>query len=208
MFTALTGMHSVDHNIIRVHTRKLQQLGDLSFPLSTKSWFRFIDKNCLENKSSIFSCHMCQNELQEKSKQWPLNIENIVIKEGNAIIYLSRKNVFNVVIKTVMEQTNNFGSENVNSNKSVYIPHSTIDFTKAHLTELKVHLLEQVTTNILLFTKHSICRNTVENNRNLLALSLASHENSERNASHIKCGPVLNEHGSKDLSTTAEQLYK
>lgn len=179
----LTGFRSSQHNIIRIHTRKLQELGDLSFPLDTKSWFQFVDKRHIVNKNTIFECKSTKEELIAKSKDWSLSIDSVLIKNDNVIVFLVRKQTFQNVINKVMIEQGSFGSENTNS--VVCAPQNSVDFSKIHLTGLKIHLIQNFSINIINFlnckTEEVLCGN---------------------------CGCVLNENGCKDLKTTAEELYR
>lgn len=201
MCATLTGVRSHDHNIIRVHTRKLEELGDLSFPLDTKNWYRFIDKGYTENKNTIFECLLCQEELQEKSRMWHLSIQSIAINNGNVAIYLNKEKAFRVVINSVMNQTTRYGSENC-LNRYVSVRMAATDYALINLTSLKIHLLQIVVSKIAMFLNPGV-RDEV------LTLEFTSGRSS-RIGNHccISCGPVLNERYSKDLCTTAQQLYE
>lgn len=201
---SLTGSRGAEHNIIRVHTRKLQELGDLSFPLDTKSWFKFVDKTHIENKNVIFDCKSTKDELVEGSKQWQLSIDNIVIKEGNVVLYLNRNKAFKAVVNIAMEQSTNFGSFGPELNKAVCIPQNPVDLSEIKLTELKMYLLQNVTNKILSFTGYNVSKNVLQHNN--AALTLLFTTAGDKKA--VTCGPVLNELGTKDTSTTAEQLYR
>lgn len=198
---SLTGVRDAEHNIVRVHTRKLQQLGDLSFPLDTKSWFKFVDKAHIENKNVIFDCKSTKDELIQASKHWELSIDDVVIKEGNVVVYLNRRNAFKVAINCVIQQATNFGLFAAQFNRKVCIPQNSVDLSKIDLTELKIHLLQNVTSNILTFIGCHVSKNILPNN-----LKLSFTTSGEKNA--VTCGPVLNELGTKDINTTAQQFYR
>lgn len=202
MCEALTGVRSTDHNIIRVHTRKLKELGDLSFPLDTKNWYRFIDKGYTQNKNTIFECLVCQEELQEKSKLCPLSIQNIAINNGNVAVYLNKEEAFRVVINSVLNQTTKYGSEN-SLNRNVYVLLPLTDYLPTNLTELKIHLLQKVISKIAMFL------NSEPKDQVPITLKFTSGTGAGRNNFYlIPCGPVLNENCSKDFCTTTEQLYQ
>lgn len=195
----LTGVRDAEHNIVRVHTRKLQDLGDLSFPLDTKSWFKFVDKAHIENKNVIFDCKCTKNELVDASKHWDLSIDDVVIKDANVVVYLNRKNTFKVVINNALDHATNFGLFAPQFNKEVCIPQNSVDLTKINLTELKIHLLQNITSNILTFIGCNVTKNF---SQNALLFTTSGCKNA------VICGPVLNEFGTKDTNTTAEQLYR
>lgn len=204
---ALTGSRNADHNIVRVHTRKLQEFGDLSFPLDTKSWFKFLDKTHVENRRSIFECLLSKDEFQERSKEWVLSVENILVNAENVVVRLDRQKTFTVVINAVLKDTVRYGAENVGLNKKVYIPENKVDFTKINLTDLKVYILQKIVINILQFANYNIIKNC-ENNENVFTIKFSPNVAVQKNTCVITCGPILNEHGTKDVTTTAEQLYK
>lgn len=199
----LIGSRNTDHNIIRVHTRKLQKFGDLSFPLSSKNWFKFVDKSHIKNSSNIFAYKVTKNELLEQSLDWTLSIESILIKDDdNVVVYLNQKKAFKAGIKHALTQARNFGSNCVEMAKDVYVPHNTVNLAKINLTELKLHILQSVTRNILAFNNYNV---TESDSNNVLKLSFTS-TNGQKQA--ITCGSVLNELGTKDTTTTAEQFYR
>lgn len=201
---SLTGLRDSKHNIVRVHTRKIEKLGDLSFPLDSKNWFKLLGKNQIENENKeIFSYKLTKDELIARSKQWKLCVNCISVKDGNALVFLNRKRAFKLVINTVLEEGINFGSsENSELNKEICIPPESVDLTKINLTELKTYLLKNVTKNLLNFCHYKITDCESENTLNL-QFTCGGHKDA------ITCGCVLNENcGKKNCDVTAEQFYR
>lgn len=205
----LTASRNTDHNIVRVHTRKLKVLGDLSFPADTKSWFKLLGKAHMENKNDIFDCVSSKDELQKASENWPLSIENVVLKDGNVLLFLNKEKAFKAVINEALLKATDFGAENVGGGREVYIPQNTENIENISLTDLKVLLLQQIVGNILHFTKHKVLKSASQVNEKSLTLTFtSSNVASKQNEWVVMCGPVLNETGTKDLCTTAEKLYR
>ncbi|KAJ8971367.1 hypothetical protein NQ317_016562 [Molorchus minor] len=118
----LTGTKSYDNNIIRKHTRKLEQLGDISFPLNIKNWHNLVDNIRLQDRSvnSIFDClshtdlNMQIEELIEKSRTSHISIVRLSIKDDNVHLFLSRAiMLLRTIITEVLFNCEVYGSNEV-----------------------------------------------------------------------------------------------
>lgn len=201
----LTGVSDTSHNIVRVHSRKLEVLGDLSFPADKQSWCRLVSGSSAEASDSIFGYLVSKDEFEKESRGWPLKLESVTLKEGNVVVRLNRKNAFKVVVGKVLDSKSEFGSEDVGRSKTVHVSQHTYS-PNMNLTDLKVYLAETVTKNLLSFTNHKVTDRFTSNLGLTLEFSCSSANRT--NNRKIICGPVLNDNHVKDLCTTAEQLYE
>ncbi|XP_050508839.1 uncharacterized protein LOC126886040 isoform X2 [Diabrotica virgifera virgifera] len=197
-------------NIIRTHTKKLNELGDLSFPTNTKNWYQFIDVikeesvksvNIVKFEISETTRELVTEQLLQKSSSWPIEINKIVFKKADAHIHLKRSPVlYKTVIKHVLMQDSQYGScpimsNNFNVGFSVNIEDSNI----VNLTTLRMMILKEVAENFIKY-------NTMESPRNTYNLHFVANAVDNENI-NILCGPVLNERCIKS-NLTAKELYE
>lgn len=63
VLSELTGMDDVNTNIIKIHTKNLNDFGDLSFPLDLKLWKYVIkDEAIINTTRNIFEYYLKRND--------------------------------------------------------------------------------------------------------------------------------------------------
>lgn len=214
LYVALCGCeNNLNSNIVRVHTRKLDTFGDLSFPQSPKNWIQYVDNNEYTNSASIFDCFCSKDLLMERSKNWPLTISNITFdsNDSNVILRLNRNKTFQVALNSALSLKSKYGAGCLPPNKNVHIApiKSQIDFKKMSLSQLKLYFLQIVAERMLLFAKSDNTNTNISEivaNDNIVTVEILLSQ--DRNKNIVLCGPVLNEKGSKEISTTADKLFR
>ncbi|KAG5898823.1 hypothetical protein JTB14_018783 [Gonioctena quinquepunctata] len=207
----LIGNRETDHNIIRRHTKKLDQLGDVSFPLNIQNWYHLLDKNLIDKKcTTIFDYNNLENDLHAQiarlrieSDNWQVNIAKIILSKANSDVYIFVARtpvIFKTILKQVIESGRKYGSTDVLKNKVQLNAVPENDYSlEADLSLLRIHLLKDVTSNLLEITTHK-----VTGNESTVTIALNPADDGHIN---IMCGPVLGGNGTK-TSTKAEELYK
>lgn len=208
LYIYLTGKENNKSNIIRIHTRKLQESGELSFPLKISNWCSLIGKTTHQN-DTIFNFlseieHNDANKLILASQNWHLNIDKCDIIKDNVYIYLNRTRTFKTVIKSaLLENTKTYGAVSTCKNLkfSVKCDDFNSDCDDIRLSELRLKLLTQISKNIIQFCDGIISETDTDFN---IIFTVKSSNSSNK----CLCGAVLNTEGVKDVVTTAEQFYK
>lgn len=207
----LTGTKNSVKNIIRKHTKKLDNLGDVSFPLSITNWAHFIDKKQLENPESatIFD-YLCPetsldqqiDQLVKKTQNWTLKIERIKVIEDDIHLYLNKEYTFNLCIRSVQEMEKAYGFQDkvCESNIKVQCDNTETDLSKISLTDLRLQILQKVASNFV--------NKLIETHNELEVQKIMITTKSCKGHTNIVCGAVLNENNKKDLSTTASDLFQ
>lgn len=198
-----------DCNIIRKHSKKLDHLGDVSFPINISNWHQFLDINAIPKDSIIIfdyrnkglSVSKQCDDLKEFSKNWSLIIDKILIISSNAHIFIKRSPL--LLSNTLQEVLNSYPeygtSKFLNKNYKIRNFKPEKNILSCDLTVLRLELLKNIVNN---FIKRFSVTTEVEEFEIEITLSQKSLKKA-----NILCSPVLNEKGLKTLMT-AEELYK
>lgn len=208
LYTYLTGKPNDKTNIVRLHTRKLQECGELSFPLHINSWCSLVGKNEVKNGTIFKFLNPDEddniNKLISTSQSWILRIDKCEIVNNNLVMYLNRATTFESVIRTVLNKNVEFGSNSMCKNLNIIVDcdASSTDSSE-NLSELRLKLLTQVSKNLIIFSEGVIV-DKQSNPDFCVNFSLKSSSDSKT----CLCGPVLNKNGVKDVITTSDDFYK
>lgn len=192
-----------DCNIIRKHSKKLEHLGDVSFPLKISNWYQLLDKKniredattILDYRKNILDLEYECTELKLLSANWSLQINKVVIISPNAHIFLEKsKNVFIDVLHEVLDSVE-YGEIKCLNKKYII----TTNILNNDLTSLRLQILTNTAQKFI--EKFS----NYNKQQTEFLIDITLNQKSIKN--NILCGPVLNEKGVKTC-VTAEQLYR
>lgn len=199
-----------DYNIIRKHSKKLVQLGDLSFPLDISNWFQLLPNytkpkdaiTIFDNINRGISLDEQCKKLKEASNNWSLPIDRITIMPQNAHLFFKRSSVlFTDVIREVLDVNKEFGSEKyLRKNFKIESPIPEKDLLNYDLTLLRLEILKNTAANLI--KKFSLDKSGLPDF--VVHINLSHKLPSQKT---VLCGPVLNENGMKTL-TKAEQIFQ
>lgn len=212
LYKYVSGSENInDSNIIRIHTRKLEQLGDISFPSDAKSWSSHISSKHICKDSVVDpSPNMLQNMI-DISSNWPLTISNAVVDDkNNVLLYLDRQNIYSKIFSLVLKSNNQYGSQNIGCNRNIYVRSfsETANINDFDLSNLKIYLLQKVIIRLLNFTNYNVVDSETLDPSTVLEFVLNNAKSNSSKVVYILCGPVLNTQGSKDILTTANQFFE
>ncbi|CAH1175761.1 unnamed protein product [Phaedon cochleariae] len=198
-----------DHKIIRKHTKRLQQSGDISFPLDIRNWYHLLDKQLLnDGMVNIFDYGMPGIDvdkqiiqLKEESTNWSIHIDKIVVENNEAFLFLERsQELLRNVIEQVIECGHSYSSSKVIERTICLQTHPIIeDHTEVDLSVLRLHLVKEVAKNFINKSTREIPEGS-----SVVHLLLNPIDDCTVN---VLCGPVLNDKGVKS-STAAKDLYR
>lgn len=201
----LIGSKENNHNIIRRHSKKLEELGDLSFPLHAKNWFHLIQKcdtdHIFEHKFPNQELETQCEQLKLASNRWHMQIDKILIRQCDVHIFLNRcKYLFQESIGKVILDNTQYGSCVILSLKiNVRNSLSKSDIENPDLTHLRILILENVINKLIEFMSVDYDKVGVMN----IVISI----NPVKNDKTFLCSPVLDEHGVKSCASAAD-LYQ
>lgn len=209
----LTGGKAVYGNIIRTHSKRLREHGDVSFPLKISSWVQVVDPTRIsEDTETIFDVFyprkslQCQiHELIADSQNWSLEVTKHATRNDDLHLYLHVGKTISACFNTVFNDLSNYGFEPKQFRQKIRIERdsSETDYSKINLTELRSIIIQTVVSNI----NNKVCFDS----KNLIDKEITiklTQKNNRKGSNEIVCGPILNENGVKDTKTTAQALLK
>ncbi|KAL3274060.1 hypothetical protein HHI36_015479 [Cryptolaemus montrouzieri] len=205
-----------ESNIIRIHSKKLETLGEISFPLNIKNWYRLIDikvhnaKTILEYASSDVPEQLGESnnamnieKLRKESEKWFIKLNRASLDKDSVHIYLERSISFKETIKQSLKLGQEYGAVHRICRLKADInieEYSDINTNEMTLTNLRMLILQKVIKNLTQFQLN--CNNKTEK---LVSFNLSVQK---RNENEYLCGSVVDTNGTKDVSTLAGDLYK
>ncbi|XP_056648148.1 DALR anticodon-binding domain-containing protein 3 [Diorhabda sublineata] len=208
----LVSRKEYDHNIIRKHTKKLDELGEISFPLCINKWSTLIDnKNVghagittiLQYKYPESDKDSLLNILITESSNWKIQIKQIKVKNNDALIFFNKSfDLFRVVMQDVLEHSDTYGFSDIIKNNVIIKISPNIENSEINqldLTNLRLKLLKDISTNFIM-------QNTSKSTSNTCNVYLVLNP-VEKDKKTILCGPVVNENSVKS-TYKASELYK
>lgn len=144
---------SNQHNIIKHHTDKLSQYGDLGFPTTTHAWINHFQNNDdLKNATKIISEN--DEEFTKKliaiSSKWMFPIERVVLQRFRCLLFLNREKCYTNLLKTVIFSGTHYGEWHQNADAAdMYAIQSDKHSNDHNLTEYRCELVAKVLLNLL-----------------------------------------------------------
>lgn len=204
----LTENQCNDSNIIRKHTKKLENLGDVSFPININNWYQLLDKNKIrEDVTTIFNYRKnnitlecgCA-ELKEASSEWLIKIDKIVILPPNVHIFLEKSPVIFLNVLNEVLNIKKYGVTKCLNKKYTVKSDIQTNILNSDLTALRLKLLTHTTKKLIQTFSQS------NNQEPEFVVEITLNQKSSINH-NVLCGPVLSENKVK-TTITADQLYK
>lgn len=140
--------------IVKQHTEKLSQSGDIGFPTTIQPWL-----NAIENPATLQ--HMKQiigdnedefaHKLIEISSEWLFPIKSVKFKQFRCLLFLDRQKCYDGILKTVLDDASYGQWHHANDAKTIY----TVQLVKSNdntLVEHRCTLVSKVLTNLLRFS--------------------------------------------------------
>lgn len=207
-------------NVVKQHTDKLAQHGDLGFPLLTKAWLPILrDATNIIKTEKLFDENDAayKEALIQRSEKWPLQIDKILLSPDRCILFIRRRECFAKVMQAVISQGSDYGKSPKELGKLVTIDS---DVTNADgLTQHRCALLKSVLTNLIEYSKYDIAKDGAENALNVIVCHPKSRQLKdgsilEWNNNHsgymkkqlIICGPI--NYGSRVDKISAEDYIR
>lgn len=138
--------------MIKSHTEKLSETGDVGFPTTIQPWL-----NIIENPSDLRKQKQLINEsdeefaqkLIEASTSWTLPIQAIKMKQFRCLLFLDRPKCYNGILKTVLYDDAIYGQWHRINDKIIYAVQLVNQSYDKSLVEHRCKLVAKVLTNLL-----------------------------------------------------------
>ncbi|CAG9765919.1 unnamed protein product [Ceutorhynchus assimilis] len=194
-----------DETLVKMHTRHLEELGELSFPLPMKNWYNLAG-NLIDNQQSvtIFSCEMQEDDIDtalvkfKSSFNDKTKIRICKVIRTSVHLFLERPSLFNCGIRIALNEADSYGKWAIFS-KCIKID-TNLDISNVEdldLTTLRLSIIKKTLDNFLELT-------TDMQSNEILHVNL-SHNSGHNN--NILCGPVTNNQGTKDTTNKAIDIF-
>lgn len=209
-------------SLIRIHSEKLSQLGDVSFPCKKEIWLKYFPnaKDLLNEEAFQLVCdnnEQVENEKQkfvEASKQWLFPILHLHIKQERCQLHLQRNAIIQYLIPQLM-QNPKYGVLKKATNKHVYL-NALVEqqLEMQNLSFYRSQLLYNVLQRLLQYSSWNVLENKMDcrNQKDALELNVCSVitkcPNNTSNVITIKTGLVTDPSNNGKLCqlTTPEYL--
>ncbi|XP_050295767.1 DALR anticodon-binding domain-containing protein 3 [Anthonomus grandis grandis] len=199
-----------DETLVKMHTRYLEELGDVSFPIPLKNWYHLVKRQIKDPSETIFEYRLNKkdvNEALETIVNHFNEVSNVKIKSYKVIkscahLFIQRPYLISLGIKQVLEQGNNY-PEWTQFSKQITLASREILENEENLdiTTLRLQILKNVLTNLLSLT-------TDPNASEIIEIEITETHKANSNRSTILCGPVISENGSKNTESKASDFFK
>lgn len=208
--TLIGKVPSEDETLIKLHTRFLEDLGDLSFPVSLKNWYHLTRKPTNNDSDTIFGYRLAEEgdvdhalvHLVETLNSVNIKIQTYRIIKNSAHLYLEKTTLFTKGIHSALVEASNYGKIGLFDQqiRIMYDKEKLPDsYDDLDLTTLRLYTVKKTIENLLKFTCQSDSNHTFQVNIS---------QNSQAASLSIQCGPVINEKGVKDNDHKASDFFK
>ena len=207
--------------LIRIHSEKLSQLGDVSFPCKTEIWLKYFPyaSDLLNEEAFQLSCGNDEHVEKEKqrlveaSKQWLFPILHLHIKQERCQLHLQRNAIIQYLIPQLM-QNPKYGVLKKATNKHVYLNAlAEQQLERQDLTFYRSQLLYNVLQRLLQYSSWNVLQNKTDcpNQKETIELNVCSVTakcpNNIYNGVTIKTGLVTDPSNNGKLCQLTTQEY-
>ncbi|KAI8116703.1 hypothetical protein FF38_09941 [Lucilia cuprina] len=205
--------------LIRIHSEKLQQSGDVSFPCKTEIWLNYFPDCSRKLNESAFQLAKVEDEVgeQEKSKfleaakEWLFPVAKLVVRQERIHLHLHRSVIVARLVPDVLT-SDNYGQLQKVANKKVYLNQLLENCTQDDLSFYRNKLMHNVLQKLLQYSRWHQVDNKEENmeNNSIINVQVQSVASKmvENNCVIIKCGLVTDpsNNGKRCLLSTKDYL--
>ncbi|XP_031627651.1 DALR anticodon-binding domain-containing protein 3 [Contarinia nasturtii] len=143
--------------IVKQHTEKLSQIGDIAFPITVQPWLNAIETNSAESRNDLkqiineseteFARKLC-----EASTEWMFHIEMVKFSEFRCLLFLNRPKCYSDFLKTVLYDDASYGQwhhHNTNDDNTNYAVEVVKQSNDNSLVAHRLQLITKVLINLL-----------------------------------------------------------
>ncbi|XP_066262359.1 DALR anticodon-binding domain-containing protein 3 [Euwallacea similis] len=197
-----------EETLIKMHTRNLEELGDMSFPIPLKNWSHLIKKPQNSYCETIFQYKLQENDVNNALLQLMKHLNAGIGKmrtfktiKSSAHLFLERPILFHEGIKKALNSNSTYGQYQLfKRNIKLTIAnseHLSENHNLMDLTTLRLQIIKETIERILILTTPFDLENFIE-------ITISQSNDTKPT---IVCGPVLNELGVKDLEHKAIDFF-
>ncbi|XP_066143132.1 DALR anticodon-binding domain-containing protein 3 [Euwallacea fornicatus] len=197
-----------EETLIKMHTRYLEELGDMSFPIPLKNWYHFTKKPQNSECETIFQYKLKENDVDDALQQLVKHLNVVLLNvccfktiKNSAHLFLERPILFHEGIQKVLNSNSTYGQYHLFKRNIKLIIANSAYLSKNHnimdLTTLRLLIIKETIERLLTLTTNCDSKDFIE-------VTISQNNNTKPT---IVCGPVLNELGIKDLEHKAIDFF-
>lgn len=139
--------------MIKQHTEKLSQIGDIGFPTTMQPWLNIV-KNPHDLKDLKQIINDTEDEFARKlieiSSEWMFPIQTVQFKQFRCSLFLDRPRSYSGILKTVLSDNALYGQlQRTNDTQNIYAVQLVKQTNDNSLVEHRCMLIAKVLVNIL-----------------------------------------------------------
>lgn len=197
-----------NQTIIKLHTKFLEELGDVSFPLLRKSWLSILPANHDNREESILKYKLCEDDVENSLNRLKILLKDLIqinslkLINNHVHIFLQRSFIFANHLSYILNLNELYGIYNFFNYNIQLISEEIIDnsdLSISNLSLLRVSILKKVADNLIKLATAS----SQHNDKNIY---IGLHK--KQNSPFLTVGPVMNEKGVKNNTNSAIDLIK
>lgn len=151
--------------MIKSHTEKLSQTGDIGFPTTIQPWLNIIEKTQeLHNKKQLIdeNDEKFAQKLIDASLQWTFPIQTVILKPFRCILFLDRLKCYSSILRTVLYDDVSYGQWHQSNDKTNYAVQLINQSHDNSLIEHRCLLVSKVLINLLKVSGYEMASNVGE----------------------------------------------
>lgn len=164
--------------VVKQHTEKLSQSGDIGFPTTIQPWLNAIENpgDSLKNVKQIIHDNEDDfaRKLVEISAEWLYPIQSVKFKQFRCLLFLDRQKCYDGILKTVLYDDASYGQwHDANDAGTIYTVRLVESSSDNTLIGHRCTLISRVLANLLRFSGFKMQPNGHEiefNARNLMEI--------------------------------------
>ncbi|KAM7348910.1 uncharacterized protein ACRADG_008073 isoform 1-T1 [Cochliomyia hominivorax] len=142
--------------LVRIHSEKLFQLGDVSFPCKTEIWLNYFPETKRQLNESAFEISN-DDKLELKkfldvANKWPFPVERLVVRQERIHLHLQRYVIVRRLVPEVLKN-NKYGQLQKAESKLVYLNHLSESCPDEDLSFYRSKLMYNVLKKLLKYSR-------------------------------------------------------
>lgn len=186
--------------LIRIHSEKLAQCGDASFPGKPEIWLNYFPKPKRQLNEAAFQItseeeltNVDKSNFLQKARHWPFPVEKLVVRQERIHLHLNRSVILANLLPQVLK-SDNYGCLKKSANKKVYLNPLPENSSEEDLSFYRNKLLYSVLRKVLKYSRwNEVGNKNFVDSSSFLELQVQSVASKiEQNCSEVilKCGLV------------------
>ncbi|XP_055912180.1 DALR anticodon-binding domain-containing protein 3 [Eupeodes corollae] len=185
-------------SLIKVHNCKLNQIGDISFPLSSEIWENYFKIPIIDRENNIFGFESdtekeaLLQKLKEFSQNWKYPLAEVKLQKDRCALFLGRKHCIEMFINQVLT-SNNYGLQLKDPKKRYRLSEFRVSDGTEGLSEYRARLVHRTLKKLLMYSNWSEANDKLSGSKVevVSVVTKVPNADSQERVIAIRCGNVL-----------------